>query len=251
MIWYTLTVMKLLAVLLFLLIFLPSGLAFASGTTVNPSCSPIVGGGQSCVQNGFLEIDKKVKNPATGDYVNNINLDDPLYTPGQEIIFKITITNSSSSRVSGITVKDIFPQLITYVSGDGTYDAKTRTLTSPLNAMNPKDVTVLFITGKIADADKLPPVTCVINQATVTSGKNTSQDNSQICLTKQKIDTSAKPYPINPPAEVTNPPASKGGIPIYSPPQSQTTPPTGPEALAIFGLIPAGALGLWLRKKTK
>lgn len=50
---------------------------------------------------------------------------------------------------------------------------------------------------------------------------------------------------------VTNPPTTKGGLPVDTPPPATQTPGTGPEALGLLSLIPAAAAGIFLRRKTK
>ncbi|HSA83432.1 MAG TPA: hypothetical protein VLF20_00915 [Patescibacteria group bacterium] len=56
------------------------------------------------------------------------------------------------------------------------------------------------------------------------------------------------PQPIVP-SNTTN--ATKGGLPVEQPAQATTTPGTGPELLSLAALIPAGAMGIYLRRKTK
>lgn len=43
--------------------------------------------------------------------------------------------------------------------------------------------------------------------------------------------------------------ATKGGMPIYEPTPATETPATGPEMIGFAALIPAAALGFYLRNK--
>lgn len=72
------------------------------------------------------------------------------------------------------------------------------------------------------------------------------------CQASGSANTSATPTPVvtNSPSNTNNSgQTTKGGLPVYSPSTTSQTPPTGPEALSLLGLIPAAAAGFWLRKK--
>jgi hypothetical protein len=64
--------------------------------------------------------------------------------------------------------------------------------------------------------------------------------------------TTATPTPAqdNKP-QPTNAPTTKGGLPVYKPTQTTQTPETGPEAYALISLVPAAALGFYLRSKIR
>ena len=53
------------------------------------------------------------------------------------------------------------------------------------------------------------------------------------------------------PVQPTIPPTSKGGLPVYTSPQVTQMPNSGPEALVLGALPVIGALGFYLRRKTK
>jgi uncharacterized repeat protein (TIGR01451 family) len=208
-----------------------------------PNCTPLYGGGQTCEQFDPLLINKTVQNPQTKGYVDNLSPTDPQYTPGQTVVFKLTINNTSNATVSKITATDILPPYITFSKGQGTYDADTKTLRFTIDQLKGNETKVFFIEGKAVAKDALPndqQSRCVINQATVTANNKTSQDNALICLAKE---------PIN--GTTTQTQTTKGGLVIHQPAQSKTTPSTGPEALAIAALLPLGGLGFFLRFKAK
>jgi hypothetical protein len=52
------------------------------------------------------------------------------------------------------------------------------------------------------------------------------------------------------PAGSSNPTMTKGGLQVHTPSQTNKTPDTGPETLALIGLLPAAGIGMWLRRKT-
>jgi hypothetical protein len=106
-----------------------------------------------------------------------------------------------------------------------------------LQFMNPiayaAECTVIYGGGEIPCATTPTPVK---DQPTPTPTKAGTKP------TATPTKTPAKPQP-------TNPPTTKGGLPVHPPTQTKTTPPTGPEALSVIGLIPMAAAGWYIRKK--
>jgi len=75
----------------------------------------------------------------------------------------------------------------------------------------------------------------------------------EVCMTptpgpilKNVTPTNSQPTPTPRP---TNAPTTKGGLKVFPPTQTKTTPKTGPEALSLISLIPTAGLGFWLRRK--
>ncbi len=52
-------------------------MASVQGVRADSSCQAIYGGGQTCIQVGNVVINKTVKNPKTGSFVDNLNVNDP------------------------------------------------------------------------------------------------------------------------------------------------------------------------------
>lgn len=210
-------------------------------------CQPIYGGGESCAQAEELRINKSVKNPQDGKYVNSLSVNDPKYAASQQVSFRIEVQNISKNALSSIMLRDILPQYVVYVSGTGTFDTKSKTLSFTIDKLNPNETKVFFIEARTVNRDSYPKdqgTVCVVNQAIASFDKKSSQDNTQFCIQKDAA-------PLQENAPTGNPSQSKGGLPVYPPSTTTTTPPTGPEALALIGLLPAGALGIWLRRLRK
>lgn len=214
---------------LFGLIFFSPISAFA-----NVSCQPIYGGGQNCITTGKISINKTVQNPQNGQFVDNLSVNDPKYSPNQTVNFQISVTNTGSSQVPQLIVKDVFPNYVTFSAGPGNFDNNSKTLTFIAYNLNPNETRNFAIQGKIVDTNKLPSdtITCVINQSTLTATDSSqAQDNSQFCIQKEQIMT-------------------KGGLPIVPPATITSTPATGPGMLGLIGLLPAGIGGWFLRRKS-
>ena len=211
------------------------------GATVLPTkafadCQEIYGGGQTCTNSNF-SIQKLVQNPGqgAGNYVNNLSINDPKYSPNQQVNFEIIVQNTGSQNIPTLTVTDTFPQFLNFVSGPGNFDTNSKVLTFTINNLNAGQSQTFFVSGKVVDASLMPSdqgTICLINQATGTDNNgNTSNAASQFCVAKSVLGTSQ-------PAVFT----TKGGL--------TTTPSTGPEMLPLISLIPGGLAGFILRKKS-
>lgn len=216
--------------------------AFAAGTgygTTQP-CTPY--GGVGCPTENIL-INKMVQNPQTSVFVDNLGVNDPKYGPDATVFFQLTISNTGNTVLNKVTVKDIFPEFVTFNAGAGNYDANSKTLTFDLQDLKPGESRAFVITGKVASIDKLPQdkgIVCVTNQSFVSTNGKTSQDNARFCI--QKPVLGGKVVPVVPTE-------TKGGQKIFPKPEVTTTPPTGPEALALVALVPSALAGFVLRKK--
>lgn len=212
---------------------------FPPKSYADTSCQPIYGGGQSCVTTNNIVVNKTVFNPQTNQFVDNLGINDPKYQPGFVTTFQISVTNTGNNNVSRIDVRDIFPQYVSFGSGAGTFDSNTNTLSFSLADLAPNETRTFGIVGRVINAEQIPvasgSVVCVVNQAiAMINDNNVSQDNAQFCIQKTLTPTTA----IN----------TKGGFPVFSSVPVTSTPKTGPEAFALFALIPTGLSGWFMIK---
>lgn len=214
--------------------------AYAAGNQITsypgaqPQCPPVYGGGTACPQIGNVVIDKKVARPGDGVFVDNLSLNDPKFAPDQSVTFQLTVTNTGNAALEKVTVKDIFPTEVTFVSGAGNYDANTRSLTFDLLNLQPNESRTFTLIAKVNPATQLPDnqASCVINQSIAQAPGMEAKDNAQFCIEKPGV-----------------PSTTKGGLKVFPPQKAVTTPPTGPEAIILSGLLTSGILGVFLRKK--
>lgn len=243
-------------------------------------CQPLYNGGPICSNNSTLTINKKVLKPGVSvkagssfndnDFIENIGPNDPGYPVNTLTAFRIYVTNKGRSTLKNIIVKDILPpRYVTFISGNGTYDDASRTFTATIKELKAKETEAITVQVMTARAEQLPTdgtSLCTINMALATVNNKTSQDTSQLCVSNQTVAGSQQsafpqlskggitPTPKNiTKGAVTPGSTTKGGLAVAQPaaPQpGQNTPSTGPEALVLAGLLPTGALGFLLRKKT-
>lgn len=202
------------------------------------NCQPIYGGGESCLPQTNLTVDKKVLYPQSNNFVDNLKSTDSKYKSGEIINFELTITNKSRETLKKVEVIDKLPTYITYTSGPGNFDKKTKTLKFEFYDLRKNESRKFMVVGTISDIAK--PV-CSLNYVSVRSGSFRAEDNTRFCLeTPIKDDTGQ-----------TTTPVTKGGQPVMQAPKGITqSPATGPELLGVFGLIPVLLSGILIRKKT-
>lgn len=216
----------------------------ATPSSAEVVCQPIYGGGQTCVEVGKVSVDKKVKHPQTETFLDGLNINDPRFSPSQDITFRITVTNATDSDIAKIVVKDTFPQHMTFVSGPGSFDANTRVLTFDVENLAARKSQTFTIVGRIADIKQIPAsqdIFCVVNQATASVNGQTATDNAQFCI-------ESKPAPTAVPTKAS---VTKGGLPVVTSVPMEETPATGPEMIGLAALLPAGVTGWFLRRKAK
>lgn len=206
-----------------------------AGASVS-QCQMIYGGGEVCPPSIKFTLDKKVQNPTSGAFVDNLGVNDPKYKASQKIAFKITITNTGTAAIENVTITDTLPQFIGFDSGSGNFDKATNKFSVTINKLEVGQSKTFDLVGRAADAKTLPQdkgMVCPINTADARENKGTAaQDSAQVCIER----------------EVTT---GKGGPVVQPPVKVTTTPQTGPEMFALTALIPTGAVGFFLRRKSK
>ena len=202
---------------------------------VSADCQPLYGGGSTCPNFAF-SINKLVEVPNnTGQFVNNLSVNDPKYSPSQTVTYEIVVTNTGANTIPTITVTDTFPQYIAYVSGVGNYNSSNNTLTFTISNINPGQTLTYMVNAQTAASASLPTtqgITCnIVNQVNaVDSNGDTGYASSSLCI--QQPVLGATPPPVLPAPKIVK------------------TPPTGPEMLPLLALLPGGLGGFILRKKS-
>ena len=217
-----------------------SGLILGASLSATPKafadCQAIYGGGQTCTSSNNFSIQKFVKTPGKGggNYVNNLSINDPKFSPDQQVSFEIIVKNTGSNTIPTLTITDTFPQFLNFVAGPGSFDSNSKVLTLTVTNLGAGQSNTYIVTGKVADASLLPSdqgTVCLINQATGTDNNGvTNTSSSQFCVEKSVLGT-------------TQPQ-------VFAAPSVVATPATGPEMLPLLSLIPSGLAGFILRKKS-
>lgn len=200
-----------------------TGSVFADGTSnTSSNCVPVYGGGVSCPRIGQVLINKTVKNPSTGVFVDNLGPSDPRFRPESLVTFHLAVQNTGDQTLDKVTVTDTLPDFLDFTSGPGNFDSKSKTLTFDVFNLAGGTSQTFEMLGRVVHEAVLPAdksLVCVVNNVTAVTSSQTDSDSSQVCITKE------------------------------APP---VVPTAGPKewVLTIVGLSTGLTLGLYLRKKS-
>ncbi|MCJ7804360.1 DUF11 domain-containing protein [Patescibacteria group bacterium] len=162
---------------------------------VSARCEQQYGGGETCYE-GELRLDKVVKNPSSGTYVDNLYSSDPNFSADQEVWFKLNIKNTGSDDLNDIEVKDKFPNYILFVSGPGSWNDSDKTLSWKIDHLSPGESKDYEIKGKIVGEGSLPSDSgtyCVTNYGEAKKDNKSASDTSQLCITKKVLGITTMP----------------------------------------------------------
>ena len=160
------------------------------------------GGQPSPVQT--ILIDKMVGKPSvptkggvvTVQYVDNLTPSDPRFSPGQEVMFKLKVKNTSNITLNNVTVKDYVPAYIEPVEGPGTFDSTSRVITFDAGSFAPNEEKTYFIKMQLATQDKMPAnkgLFCLTNKSQVYNGYASDDDSAQFCVEKAVVGVTITP----------------------------------------------------------
>lgn len=232
--------LKIFAAVLFATLFTAIPVSAAGSAVGTSTCQVVYGGGEVCNTPVQFTINKMVQVPGKGggNFVDNLTINDQKFFAGQDATFKVVIQNTGSTDISNLNVVDTLPDFFTFKSGTGNYNANNRTLTWDTGKISAGQSLEYMIVLTVMSDDRLPAnqgVTCLINDARATESSGaTAEDSSQACIQKQVITTTT-----------TTTPTVFGQVPVKS------IPNTGPELYSLIGLIPMGAAGVFLKKKSR
>lgn len=160
--------------------------ALADGQT----CTNQYGSTVDCPPNHIV-INKKVRYPTnTNLFVENLTSNDATYTPNSEVEYDIAVTNTSNVNFATVTVIDVFPSQVVFVSGPGRYEASSNKLTFELSDLKAGQTVHTRVLVKVKDVSLFPnDMTCeVVNTATATGpGGQSDEDTSSLCVTTKAV----------------------------------------------------------------
>ena len=155
-------------------------------------CVPVYGGGVSCPRPAEVLLNKTVRNPATGVYVDNIlPTDNTNYRPGSVVPFHLKVQNSGDETLSLVTVTDSIPSFTDFSSIDAavensSYDSNSRKLTFTVSNLAGNSSRTFTLNLRVVSETALPAnktLVCPINIVdTISSNNGTDHDESQFCI---------------------------------------------------------------------
>lgn len=107
-------------------------------------------------------IEKMVGKPAQTkgsteqlDYVDNLSPSDPRFSPDGQIVFRLKVKNTSDVTLYDVQVKDFVPAYLTPVSGPGSFDSSSRTVSFNAGDFTAGEEKVYFLTMKISPQNQI------------------------------------------------------------------------------------------------
>ena len=168
-----------LALFLLVAALLAASPAQASG--FNSNCPNIYGA--QCPTTS-LRVDKKVQHPQSGELLDTLSSNSVTFLPGQEVSFRIEVSNNGNTDLSGVWASDKLPEFVDYVTGPGNFDANTRTLWWAVDDLRAGESKQYFVKVKIKDQASLPDMNlnCVTNFAEAKKDNLVAQDTASFCI---------------------------------------------------------------------
>jgi hypothetical protein len=128
-----------------------------------------------------LSIDKQVRNPITGVFVENLLSGDASYAPNSEVIFSLKVTNSSNQNFRTVQITDTLPERMVNPKVDEPDQTKVT------DVKNPDNRTLVFLLKEELKSGQSVEVKI---KATVVSTFPT--DKSRFCGDLEKLQNNAE-----------------------------------------------------------
>lgn len=134
-------------------------------------------------------LDKRVLDPKSAQFVDNLVGEQYRFLPGQEVKFRIEVKNTGSGDLTNIILKDILPAGMSLGSGEGVYNASGNVLTVTVDRLRPGESKFWFITATMR-GDKggvVANLTCFNNKVEAWIGGEMVSDTASACVQSQVL----------------------------------------------------------------
>ncbi len=139
-------------------------------------------GGKVCAAPGRLQINKKVFNPSSQTFVDNLGLSDRRFVSGEKVSFQIIVQNVGESALTNVKITDTLPQQLKLTSS-----ATSFTITN----LAPGASEERQIQAEVVFSDNMPKgggTQCVVNTAGAKSNEEEhDQDTAQVCIEQKAV----------------------------------------------------------------
>lgn len=130
------------------------------------------------------------------EYVDNLSPADVRYKPGNQVMFKLKVKNTSNISISNVIVKDFVPAYLEPSEGPGTFDSNSRVITFDAGSFGVNEEKTYLLKMNLNAQDKMPAdkgLFCLTNKAQASNGTVSDDDVSQFCVEKEVIGTVQTP----------------------------------------------------------
>lgn len=130
-------------------------------------------------QAGQIMVNKQTKDPKTGKVAKSLT-----FQPGNEVVFRIEVTNTGGIALKNIQVADKLPVNLNFVSGPGTFDQTNQTLNFNIDNLFVGETKPFEVKTTLKSAKDMVKTQegCLTNTATARTGELFSTSSSQVCL---------------------------------------------------------------------
>lgn len=173
------------------------------------TCTTQYGNGQygttTCVPTD-LSVDKQVRNPITGVFVENLLSGDATYSPNSEVTYLLRIHNSSNQDFATVQVTDTVPDTMINPKVDEPDQDKVRDVKNPdnrtlvfvlkdtLKAGETREVKVKAMVRDVSVFPKDKSLVCdITNKSQVTAEDRSDEDTASLCVTKDVLGVTTLP----------------------------------------------------------
>ena len=138
-----------------------------------------------------INIDKLIGQPidskggVTYNYVDNISVNDYIFSPLNYLFFKVKVKNTSNIDLNNVVIYDYKPDYSELFSDPGIYDDSNKILTINVGGLKANEEKEYLIRGRVLSADQLPAtgkISCPTNRVRVESDSASDEDNTQYCV---------------------------------------------------------------------
>jgi len=150
-------------------------------------CETQYGGGQVCIKTGELQINKKVWDPQSKAFIDNLGITSYKFTAGEEVIFQIEIKNVGDEAFDKVNIQDTLPNYLELSSGELSFE---------IDNLEPGESETREIKAKVVSIDKLPSnktLVCEVNTAEGWTDDEKDKDTAQICIEKRILGVTQLP----------------------------------------------------------
>jgi len=140
---------------------------------------------------GNLFLNKQIRNPQTGEFVDSLSSNGPTFLPGQEVDFRIIVQNTGSSELDNINVQDQFPSFLDFTSGIGNFNQSSRVLSWSIGSLGAGASQTFDIRTHLENSNVFPSsgITCLTNSSQATTSNQVANDTAVFCVQTQILGT--------------------------------------------------------------
>lgn len=135
-----------------------------------------------------LFLEKKVLNPQTNTFENDLEAKEFLFLPDKDVVFRVEVKNTTQNTLSNLTLTDKLPSQVQFLSTSaGTYDSASHSIILNIENFAINDSRVLEIRTRVKANDQIAANICPSNFVEAKASGLMEQRTSSFCISKQVL----------------------------------------------------------------